>query len=170
MNDNSGKQNIADEEVDLGTLLNGFQNFIKSLLKLVIDAIQFLFDKKFYILGIVLIGGVLGYLWDNNSQKSLKSEFIISTNFDSADFLYNKVEAISQKITQKDSTYLLEVFGEHFDLVQEIELEPIVKIYDLVAEDETNAQVFELLAEDADMAEFLKDPVNLYNRNIITPR
>ena len=156
-------KNTDHDEIDLGFLFQRIGQFFKGLLTGFLKIIIFYYRKKWILLGLVIIGGLLGYFWEQNSKEKYKNNFIVATNYNTTDYLYNKVEAIDSKIKLKDSTYLNKVFGESYLNVKAIEVEPIVSIYSFIERSESNRELFELLSEDEDMAEFIKKPVNSRN-------
>ena len=151
------------DEIDLSFIFKKIGNFFKNLLIGFLQIIAFYYSKKWILIPLVIIGGILGYFWEISIDDKYKNNFIVAANYESSDYLYNKIDAINSKIKLKDSTYLKKVFGEYHDKAKTIEIEPVIDIYEFVADSESNQELFELLSEDEDMAEFIKDPVNSRN-------
>ena len=151
------------DEIDLSFIFKKIGNFFKNLLIGFLQIIAFYYNKKWILIPLVIIGGILGYFWEISIDDKYKNNFIVAANYESSDYLYNKIDAINSKIKLKDSTYLKKVFGEYHDKAKTIEIEPVIDIYEFVADSESNQELFELLSEDEDMAEFIKDPVNSRN-------
>jgi hypothetical protein len=168
------------DEIDLSFIFKKIGNFFKNLLIGFLKIIAFYYNKKWILIPLVIIGGILGYFWEKSFDDKYNNNFIVAANYESSDYLYNKIDAINSKIKLKDSTYLKKVFGEYHDKAKTIEIEPVIDIYEFVADSESNQELFEflsedggdsrsnqelfeLLSEDEDMTEFIKDPVNSRN-------
>lgn len=163
MKDNLERPRSAEDEVDLGFIFTGIANFFKGVLTGLLNIFVFLYRKKIVLLVLLILGIALGFLWQNVSKKTYKSNFIVSTNYSSTDYLYNKIESVNLKLKQKDTLFLKSLFGTNSDVIIELEIEPIINIYGLINDDDANAELFELLSEDEDMMEFVKDPINSRN-------
>ena len=153
----------SEEEIDIGFLFQKIGNFFKNILIGFLQIIVFYYKKKWILIALVVVGGVLGYFWENSAEDKFKNNFIVAANYESADYLYNKIDAVDSKIKLVDTTFLEKAFGEHYLKVNFIEIEPITNIYEFVDESESNKELFELLSEDEDMAEFIEEPVNSRN-------
>jgi len=163
MDDNLGKQSAVDDEVDLGFIFTAIGNFFNRIFKALLSVLIFIGKHKIRLGIIILIGAIIGYLLDLKRNQPFESNFIVSSNYESADYLYNKIETIDRKIKQKDTVFLKTVFGSQYDLVKGVNVEPIVEIYDFIGNTESNAKLFELLSEDEDKKEFINAPVNSMN-------
>lgn len=157
--------NKADhDEIDLGFIFQKIGQFFKGILIGFLKTIAFFYRKKWILLGLLILGGVLGYFWEKNSKDKFKTNFIVSASFESVDYLNNKAEAIASKIKLKDSIYLKEVFGENYRRVKNIEVEPFTDVYEFFDRENTKRfEIFELLSEDKNISEFIKEPVNSKN-------
>ena len=156
-------RNSEYDEIDLSFIFQKIGDFFKNLLIGFLQIIAFYYKKKWILIALVVVGGVLGYFWENSAEDKFKNNFIVAANYESADYLYNKIDAVDSKIKLVDSTFLEKAFGEHYLNVKSIEIEPVVNIYDFIGQSESNSELFELLSEDEDMAEFIKKPVNSRN-------
>lgn len=162
------------EEIDLGYLLKKSGDFFKSLLRgffMIVD-----FFIKFYIVIIVLIiiGVIIGFYKDKNAVESYNNELIVIPNFESADYLYDKVAAINTKIAMGDSIYLKSILNDNFGNLKGIKIEPIVDIYDFVSKKRENIDIFRIIAEKQDYSEYVEDVTKSkyykYHRLNITTR
>jgi len=164
MEENKQHQKSENDEIDLSFLFQKIGDFFKNLLIGFLRIIAFYYKKKWILLALVVAGGILGYFWEKKATEKFKNNFIVEANYGSADYLYNKIEAIDSKIELKDSAFLRKTFGEHHLKVKSIEIEPIVNIYSFISRSESNRELFELLSDDvADVPEFIKEPVNSRN-------
>lgn len=150
-------QQNSSEEVDLGYLLKSIGGFFKKILRALFLILDFF--KKYYIIIIVLliIGFAYGYYKDYNTIKVYNNEVLIIPNFESVDYLYDKVEAINNKITSGDTIYLQKILDTNFQKLNSIKLEPIVDIYNFVSKSYRNYDVLRLIAEKQDFSEYIED-------------
>ena len=163
MSEHSSSQKSVDDEVDLSFIFSAIGRFFKNLLKGFLRIIGFFYRHKFVLVTLVIFGVVIGYFIDKNVESPYKSNFIVSANYNSADYLYNKVEAIDKKLIQQDTIALEKIFGDDYEMVKRIEIEPILNIYGFIGQSTSNAELFELLSVDEDMKEFINEPVNSRN-------
>lgn len=112
------QQPQQSEEVDLGQLFkligNGFTkffNFIGSVFKevfnVVVLVLQHFFKRFFWYAGAVIIGLVVGFLIDRNTEKQYGANMFIQTNFNSARQVYENMKQFHQlAFVDKDSVEL----------------------------------------------------------------
>lgn len=67
-------QQNPSEEVDLGYLFKSIGGFSKKIVKLLFLAITFFKKRLLWIIGIIVIGVILGYFLDQNSNGFMKTE------------------------------------------------------------------------------------------------
>lgn len=151
------QQQHSSEEVDLGYLFNSIGSIFKSLVKLLFQVLIFIRKYLFLIIGLIVIGVILGYFLDRNSVKVYENRLIVIPNFESVEYLYDKSEELNFKIQSGDSLYLKAIFGDHYQAIRKIEIEPIVDIYNFTTKSRENIDVFRILFENQDMKEFVED-------------
>ena len=136
-------QQNSSEEIDLGYLFRKSNDFFRSVIRTLFQILNFF--KKYYIIVIALliIGFGYGYYKDLNSVSSYNNELIVIPNFESVDYLYDKVEAVNNKIGMGDTLYLQEVLGTNFGKLNHITIEPIVDIYNFISKSYRNYDVFQ---------------------------
>mgnify|MGYP006423769565 CR=1 FL=1 len=155
--------NNQQDEIDLSFIFQKIGDFFKNLLIGFLKIINFYYKRRWILLTLLVIGAILGYILENSFRSEFKNNFIVTANYGSSDYLYNKIDAVDSKINLIDSTFLKKAFGEHYLKVNSIEIEPIINIYNFIGQSESNQELFELLSEDKEMSEFIKDPVNSRN-------
>ena len=107
---------------------------------------------------IIAVGFAFGFYKDYNAVEVYNNKLIIIPNFQSVDYLYDKVDAINSKIKIGDSVYLKSIVGKQYRELKSIKLEPIVDIYNFLSnKDNRNFDVFRALTEKKDISEFLED-------------
>ncbi len=164
MSEQSSNQKPNDDEIDLGVVFGEIKRLFISFLKAFFSIFIFIYKHKFVLIVLLVSGIIAGYFWDKVSKPDYKSNLTLVTNYSSTDYLYSKIEALESKIKQEDSIYLQQVFGQHYDLVKNVKVEPILDIYKFIAQSEINKEIFELLLDEQDnVDEFLESPINSYN-------
>jgi uncharacterized membrane protein/regulator of sigma D len=150
-------QQNSSEEVDLGYLFRSIGGLFKKLARVLFLVISFF--KKYLIVTLVLIiiGFGIGYYLDSVSEPVFQNELIVIPNFESTDYLYEKVEAFNLKKDAKDSIFFKSILGEDYLDFANIEIEPIVDIYNFMAEKKDYLETLKILYDDKDPEEFLKD-------------
>ena len=146
------------DEIDLGYLFERIKSLFKSILIGIVSIIQFFWKHKFRLIGVGVLGIAIGLYLAKTNEKNYVSELLIKPNYNSTQYVYDKVKAISYKITNSDSIYLQEVFGSNYKKVKNIEIEPIIDVYDLVKESEETKETFRtLFIENGDFSFFEED-------------
>ncbi|MBT0607151.1 hypothetical protein [Aequorivita echinoideorum] len=148
------------EEIDLGYLLKKSGDFFKSLLRAFFKVVDFFVKFYIFIIALIIVGFIYGYYKDSNAVKSYNNELIVIPNFESVDYLYDKVEAINTKISMGDSIYLKRILDTNFRKLGSIKIEPIVDIYNFVSKSRENIDIFRIIAEKQDFAEYVDDMSN----------
>ncbi|WP_127846046.1 hypothetical protein [Psychroflexus aestuariivivens] len=151
------------EEIELGEVLHKIKSLFKSILIEIIKAFRFLYKHKFILVALFIIGYVGGYFLNSIKEKKYVNEVLVKPNYKSTEYLYSKVDAVDNKLSSNDSIYLKNIFGDNFNLVSSIEVEPVLDIYDLVSQSEDHKQTFQMLFKEEGNLEFLEKPVNIRN-------
>ena len=146
------------DEIDLGYLFERIKSLFKSILIGIVSIIQFFWKHKFRLIGVGVLGIAIGLYLAKTAERIYVNELLIKPNYNSTQYVYDKVKAISYKITNSDSIYLQEVFGSNYKKVKNIEIEPIIDVYDLVKESEETKETFRtLFIENGDFSFFEED-------------
>ena len=150
-------QQNTSEEIDLGYIFKRSNDFFKSIIRGFFKILHFF--KKYFIIVIVLIvlGFAFGYYKDSTSLVAFNNEVLVIPNFESVDYLYNKVEVINNKISSRDTLYLQKILDTNFQKIKSIKIEPIVDIYNFVSKSYRNYDVLRLIAEKQDFSEYIED-------------
>ena len=134
MSKHTSSNDAIDEEVDLSVVLKGIRNFLKQILLSIFSVFHFFNKHKFVLIGLIVLGGILGYFYEKNTPKTYTNDMLVSPNFGSSDYLYSKIEALNKKVSIGDSLFLKEVFGDHQNKVKSIEIKPVIDIYNFVSQ------------------------------------
>lgn len=142
--------NSQSSEIEIGLLFK----------KIINNFIFFLKRNLPTFLLLIVLGIGLGYLL-NPLFKNYESKIIIKPNYGSVDYLYNEIELINSKITDRDSIFLNKI-GITKD-IKRIEIRPINNIYQFVQESDANFELLKLFAEDGDINKVAEDEATSKN-------
>jgi len=150
-------QQNTSEEIDLGYIFKKSNDFFKRIVRSFFQILEFF--KKYFIIVIVLLilGFGYGYYKDSKVVPTYTNEVLVIPNFESVDYLYDKIEVINNKISSGDTLYLQQVVDTNFRKLRGIKIEPIVDIYNFVSKSYRNFDVLRLFAEKQDFSEYIED-------------
>jgi hypothetical protein len=162
--------NSQDQEIDLGQIGKGINNFFQGVINSIFDFIFFL-KKKIIIVGsLFVIGVVLGYFLDKNS--SYTQDILVIPNFESNEYLYKKIDFLNSRIIEKDTAFFTSIGVSNSDNINKIEIKAVNGVFQFVNQGDENKQNFELIklmAEDGNIEEIVKSDAtsrNYYLHNI----
>ncbi len=124
-----------NQEIDLIYLFKKIKAFFKSIGYSIYTFFNFLYAKKIIILSIAFMSVVIGYGIDRMNSKKLKTELIVTPNFQSIDYLYSEVDNFKSNNNE----------GIFKDLIS-IKVEPIEDFYGFM-QDKDNLETFKIMAE-----------------------
>lgn len=158
-----GVQNNNDQEIDLLQIPQKVGDFFGWLNTSVFKGIQFFVRNKVLVLVLVLVGiGIGGYL--DSNKKMYNNQIVIAPNFESVDYLYEKIDLIQSKILTGDTLFLKNVVGiTQPKTIKKIEIKPITDVYGFVKDKEQNFELLKLIADDGDINKVLVDKVTSKN-------
>lgn len=170
----STNTNHDQEEIDLGQLFGKIGNFFSSIITSIFKGILFVQKNIILLTALIVLGAGLGYYLDSET-KVYNHEVVVSPNFGSVDYLYNKINLINSRIKQRDTSFLKSIGIAEPKNIYRISIKPVIDIYSFVNEDRgttvnnaQNTQNFELvklLAEDGDINKVIKDSLTSRNYN-----
>tara|TARA_B110000114_G_C15077945_1_gene392696 strand:+ start:19 stop:993 length:975 start_codon:yes stop_codon:yes gene_type:complete len=156
---NSQQQPHQTEEIDLGYFFKQISNFFKGIVKLGFMILTFFKKQIIWIALLIIAGAVLGYFMEKNSSPMYQNKVVLIPNFESADYLYNKVAEINFKIKQKDSAFIKQFTGENWRRLLTIKIEPVPDIYNFITESRERIDVFRIMFENQELSEFVEDVI-----------
>ena len=150
-------QRDSSEEVDLGYLFRSVGDFFKRLVRLLFLVLAFF--RKYIIVTILLIiiGVVLGIYLDSFRKPIYSNELIVIPNFESTDYLYQRVDALNSKRQVNDSIFFKSILGSDYQDFIKIEIEPIIDVFGFMAEKKDNIETLKIIYNEKDAEEFLTD-------------
>lgn len=152
-------QNNQDE-IDLGYLFGKISGLFRSFVRLIFSVISFFIKYIIVIVVLIIIGVALGYYFDKNKTEVYNNELIVIPNFESTQYLYDKVDALTSKLRDNDKEFLQKTLGSNFQDLKGLEAEPIVDIFNYVSATRERVDLFKALTDKQDIPDYLKDPQN----------
>lgn len=126
-------KNNQSEEVNINDLVKGISTTLDKIGLGIFRLIQFINLKKYIILILLIVGGLLGFVVDYYSKGSnFTHELIITPNVDSQAFLYKEINSLK--------------FNENSSL-KSVEIEPIIDIFNFMSENSNNLEIAKFLAD-----------------------
>jgi len=135
----------SNEEIDLGQVLKGVKSSINRLQGKLFDFLLLIVKYKTILISLLVVGFVIGYILDEQKTQLKRTEVVVIPNFDSSDFLYRNIENVNSLFSKNRKEELQDIFGEFFDGVHSLDINPI---YDL-----------RLLMRSSELMDILKESV-----------
>lgn len=161
-----------NQEIDLGVLIKKINIVFSNFLFFIFKGILFIKRNILILITLIIVGFFAGYLLDRTS-KIYTNQLIVSPNFGSTEYLYNKIELLSSKIKEKDYTFLKSMGVKEPELITEISIKPVIDIYNFVnnssakvsnAQNTQNFELIRLLSESGgDINKIIEDEVTSKN-------
>ena len=156
MNNNSS-QKEPNSEIDLFQVSNSLKNGFYSSLKVIPFTINFIKQYAIILIGLVIIGGVSGFFY-NKYTKQYESNIIVTPNFDTIDYLNQKIAQFNTNLLQRDTMFLNKVGVDQSLGVFKIEVTPIDDLYKFLNQEDKYYDIFKTLSENNDAKKVADDP------------
>lgn len=156
------ESNNIEKEIDIADLGKSINSFVYALARGVLTFFAFLRRKAIVLILILIIGFSAGFGLDKLFTK-YESQVIVTSNFESVDYLYNTVTLINSKIRQKDTKFLEKIGIKHTEAISSVEIEPIMDVYKFVTNNPQNFEMIKLFSESGDAQTTIKDLVTSKN-------
>ena len=122
--------NSQDQEIDLGQIGKGIQNFFQGIINSFFDLIFFL-KKKIIIVGsLFIIGVALGYFLDKNG--SYTQDILVIPNFRSNEYLYKKIDFLNSRIIENDSVFFKSIGVSNSEIIGKLEIKAVNGVFQFV--------------------------------------
>lgn len=159
-----------DQEIDLTQISKKIGAFFQGIKASIFKSIRF-FIKNGVIISLLLLAGFGIGIYLDTKIKTYDHQIIVTPNFESADYLYAKIDLIESKIKQKDTVFFQSIGIDNPSNITFIEINPIIDIYSFVdtkaindkAENSPNFEMVKLLAEEGDINKVIKDKLTSKN-------
>jgi hypothetical protein len=162
--------NSQDQEIDLGQISKGIQNFFQGVINSFFNFIFFLKKKIIIVSSLFVIGLALGYFLDKNG--SYTQDILVMPNFGSNEYLYKKIEFLNSRIIEKDTSFFKSIGILNSKHIGKIEIKAVNGVFKFINQGTGNQQNFELIklmAEEGNIEEIIKSDAtskNYYVHNI----
>lgn len=143
-------------EIDLNQLTQKIGKSIGNFGYFIFNSIQFFIKHGIAIVLLLILGLAAGF-YLSSVQKKYDHKIIVLPNFNSTEYLYNKINLLNIKIEDKDTVFLKSIGIKYPEKLREIKIEAIIDPYDFVNGKESNMEMLKLIAEDGSMEKVVKD-------------
>ncbi|HLS29345.1 MAG TPA: hypothetical protein VK021_00670 [Flavobacteriaceae bacterium] len=146
-----GTQNTTDE-VSVGELGGVFRKLYHFFLIRFYRIFRFFLKSWFVLLGLIIIGGIIGYFQMKDKSYPKKAELLVQINYGGANYIYNAVDLLSKKIQEKDTLFLKEhnlFHKDRFDL-RSLEIEPIINLNEILYKNPNYNRNYEILLNETE--------------------
>ncbi len=157
------KKVTEDQEIDLTVVSKKIGKGLDRFSTMIFKSLLFLKRNIILIAVIVIVGFGIGFYLDQES-KIYDHEIIVSPNFESVDYLYDKIDLINAKIQEGDTLFLRKTVGiKTPKSIKKIQIEPLIDVYKFIEEKKENFELLRLMAESGDMKKILEENVTSKN-------
>lgn len=132
------KNTAKDQEIDLSYLYKSIKNFFENIIYGIFNFFSFFMKNKIPTILILIIGVGLSILMYKNDKKAYKNIVVVSTNFGSTEYAYNKINNFS-KAEQNAFPGLVHISS--------IEIEPVIDIYSFLSDEKDNIEMAKYMSE-----------------------
>nr|WP_297308287.1 hypothetical protein [uncultured Flavobacterium sp.] len=153
MNENKPKS-VVDQEIDIFLLFKSLKDLINNIFISLFKIIRFFLKNWIWSLILIFSGAALGLLISNQNVNNYKHTVIVSPNFKSIEYLYNKIDQL-----------------KNFDDINKAEVEPIIDVYEFITSKEKNIDIARFLTDNVvelDKHNKKNEIEKLYKYHIIT--
>lgn len=163
MSTNSQNNDFDNQEIDLSRISKKLGGFFEKVSIKIFKGILFI-KRNLILIGVLFIlGGVMGHFMDRNNTN-YDNQIIVTPNFFTTDYLYNKIDLINSKVNEGDTVFLKNVVGlKDVKKFTGIKIEPIIDIYKFIGTNPVNFEFVKLLAEDGDLKKIVEDKLTSKN-------
>lgn len=167
MNNNSTQQ--ESNEIDLLQVSNSIKKGLNSTLNFIPKTIKFIKKNIIVLILLFILGGVGGFFYNKLAEK-YESNIIVAPNFDTVDYLNEKIILLNSKIQQNDTVFLNKVGLKKTSKITNISVKPITNLYKFLNEEDNYYEIFKTLAENNDAKKVAEDPATskYFKNHLIT--
>ncbi|MCB9202267.1 MAG: hypothetical protein H6604_04365 [Flavobacteriales bacterium] len=145
-----------DDTIDISKIPQQLKSFLNNIILLLFKGFYFLRKNIFSLLLILVIGFILGYLIDEY-RKRYYQQIIVSPNFGSTEYLYEKINFLNSKVKEQDTIILKEIGIQNPKNIREISITPIGEVFKYIENKPENFELIKLMAENSKIEDILKD-------------
>lgn len=154
--DNNSTQSPSNNEIDLLKVSNSLKNGLTKSLKIIPNTINFIKRNILILVGLLIVGGISGFFY-NKYEKAYNSNIIVTPNFETVDYLYEKVTLLNSHIQQNDKDFLQKVGIDSSYKIYKVEVKPISDLYKFLNQEDKYFDIFNTLSENNDAKKVAED-------------
>lgn len=144
-----------NDKVTYVDVKDGINQISQSINQIVRNSFNFIKKNFLILLLFLIIGGILGYLKDTYDKKYV-STLIVSPNFNTVDYLHEKIGLLEAKIKDNDSLFFVK-YQVPREGISKVSIKPIVDLYNLTKKDPNYFDTFKTLSQNASATRVIKD-------------
>lgn len=158
-----------NNEIDLIDVSKSIKDTFSFTKKRIKGFVTFIKKNIIMLLILFVLGAAGGFLIDKYKKKYI-STIIVSPNFETVDYLYEKIKLLDAKIGQEDQVSFRKEYGIPENLLTEVQITAVPDIYTLARRKESNYNVFKTLTENANASKVMEDYATSkhYSKHLIT--
>ncbi len=128
----SEQTTTASDEIDLLHLYKKLKQITRGWIRSLFKALDFVLRNWLILLILLAVGIGVGYYLQYDKKTSKEAKVLLKVNFDSGNYLYNAVEVLERKISERDSEFLMSIgMDSLYPAVTGLTLEPIIDVKDI---------------------------------------
>lgn len=154
--------NQESHEIDLSLISKKIESFFEWISETIFSGLLFFLKNKIIISAILVSGFGIG-LYIDETQKNYEHQIIVTPNFGSNDYLYSKINLLNSKILEEDTIFLQENGFVNTKAIKNIEVKPIIDVYQFTAGNPQNFDLLKLMGEDGDLNKIMEDEITSKN-------
>lgn len=155
--------NSQEQEIDLSQIGKSISKVFQNVVNKFFDLLFFIQKKIIIVATLFILGVGLGIYLDK--EPNYTTDIVVSPNFGSNEYLYNKINLISLKLKEKDKAFFKAIGISNIKDFNSIDIQPINGIYNFINSDsqKENFEFIKLMAEDGDIEKIIQDNVTSKN-------
>lgn len=155
----------GNNEIDLLKVTDNLSKNLSNSIQHFKSFLKFLKKNILYIILVFILGAVAGFFYDK-FNKTYYSNIIVSPNFETVDYLYDKVELLNSNVSQEKEQTLADLKIDESKKIGKIEVEPIEDIYKFIKKEIAYLEVFKIMSENNDAKKVIEDYATSKNFNL----
>lgn len=125
-----GDKTSSNDEIDLGQLIQTIKKIAKYLFEFILRLFLYLKSKWPILIGLIVLGGVVGFSLNKIVSKRYTTDVIIKPNLSSKAYVYDVIDELQAKIRARDTAFFQELDMDiEYLKGYKIEVEPISHKY-----------------------------------------
>lgn len=156
-------------EIDIDQVKQKMRGYVSSFGDKVFDAMLFVKKHIAILIALFVIGAGIGTYLDREAKQYLHKVYVIP-NFNSIDYLYEQVDRIESKLKKNDKEFVKSLGIKDPELLNSIEIEPVVDIYDFLTQagssvdhEKSKVELFRIISDNADVNKVITEKVTSRN-------